>query len=74
MVQRDWLLIGELPAPAPLLAHPERCAALRIVLATVPRVSRSCEHFPDGFDRHLLQMVQMFIVKHLEAGVKGFEV
>ena len=26
----------------------------RIVLVTVPRVSRSCEHFPDGFDHHLL--------------------
>ena len=30
--------------------HPEGCAALHIVLVTVPRVSRSCEHFPDGFD------------------------
>ena len=29
-------------------------AALRIVLVTVPRVGRSCEHFPDGFDVHLL--------------------
>ena len=36
------------------LAHPEGCAALRIVLVTVPRVSRSCERFPDGFDLHLL--------------------
>ena len=34
------------------LAHLEGCAALRIVLVTVPRVSRSCEHFPDGFDLH----------------------
>ena len=25
-----------------------RCAALPTVLVTVPRVSRSCEHFPDG--------------------------
>ena len=24
--------------------------------ATVPRVSRSCEHFPDGFDLHLLHV------------------
>ena len=31
------------------------CAALRIVLVTVPRVSRSCEHCPDGFDLHLLR-------------------
>jgi len=34
------------------LAHPEGCAALRIVLVTVPRVSRFCEHFPDGSDLH----------------------
>ena len=33
---------------------PEGCAALRIVLVNVPRVSRSCEHFPDGFDLQLL--------------------
>ena len=26
---------------------------LRIVLITVPRVSRSCEHFLDGFDLYL---------------------
>ena len=41
--------MAEQPAPEPHLAHPERCAALRIVLVTVPRVSRSCEHFPDGY-------------------------
>ena len=35
--------------------HPEGCAALRIVLVTVPRVSLSCEHFQDGFDLHLLR-------------------
>ena len=51
---RDWYVIVEQPAPAPHLAHPEGCAALRIVLVTVPRVSRSCVHFPDGFDLHLL--------------------
>ena len=28
--------IAEQPAPAPQLAHPEGCAALRIVLVTVP--------------------------------------
>jgi hypothetical protein len=44
-------------APAPHLAHLKGCAALRIVLVTVPRVSRSCERFPDGFDLHLLQRV-----------------
>jgi len=48
------IVIAEQPAPAPHLAHPEGCAALRIVLVTVPRVSRSCEHCPDGFDLHLL--------------------
>jgi len=47
--------IAKQPAPAPHLAHPEGIAALRIVLVTAPRVSRSCEHFPDGFDLHLLQ-------------------
>ena len=36
--------IAECPAPVPHLANPEECAALRIVLVTVPRVSRSCEH------------------------------
>ena len=46
-VQRDWHSIAEKPAPAPHLAHPEGCAALRIVLVTVPRVSRSCEKNPD---------------------------
>ena len=39
-VERDWYFIAEQPAPAPHLAHPEGCAALRIVLVTVPRVSR----------------------------------
>ena len=48
------VLIAEQPAPAPRLAHPDGCAALRMVLVTASRVSRSCEHFPDGFDLHLL--------------------
>ena len=52
---RDWNSIADQPAPAPHLAHPEGRAALRIVLVTVPRVSRSCEHFLDGFDLHLLR-------------------
>ena len=47
-VSRDWYVIAEQPAPAPHLAHPEGCTAPRIVLVTVSRVSRSCEHFPDG--------------------------
>ena len=38
---RDWYFIAEQPAPAQHLAHPEGYAALRIVLVTVPRVSRS---------------------------------
>ena len=51
---RDWYFIAEQPALAPHLAHPEGCAVPRIVLVTVPRVSRSCEHFSDGFDLHTL--------------------
>ena len=51
--QERLVFIAEQPAPAPHLAHPEGNAAIRIVLVTVPRVS-SCEHFPDGFDLHLL--------------------
>ena len=43
-------LIAEQPAAA----HPGGCAALRIVPVTVPRVTRSVEHFSDGFDLHLL--------------------
>ena len=62
-VWRDWYSSAEQPAPAPHLAHPEgrahpeRCAAMRMVLVTGPRVSRSWEHFPDGFDLHLQQIV-----------------
>ena len=48
--QRDWYLVAKQPAPAPHLAHPEGFAALRIVLVTVLRVSRACEHFCNGFD------------------------
>ena len=55
--ERDWYFIAEQPAPALHLAHPEGRAALRIVLVTVPRVSRSCEHFPDGSDLHFLHLV-----------------
>ena len=39
VTQRDWYFIAEQPAPAPHLAHPEGCAALLIVLVTVPRVN-----------------------------------
>jgi len=38
--ERDRYFIAEQPAPAPHLAHPEGCAALSIVLVTVPRSSR----------------------------------
>ena len=54
-VGRDWYFIAEQLAPAPHLACPEGRAAPRIVLVTVPRVSRSCGHFPDGLDLHLPQ-------------------
>ena len=53
--KRHWCLSAEQPAPAPPLANPHGCAALRIVLITVPLVSRSCELFPNGFDLYLLQ-------------------
>ena len=46
--ESDWYSIAEQPAPAPHLTNPEGCAALRIVLVTVPRVSRSCEHLRTG--------------------------
>ena len=52
---RDWYFMAEKPALVLHLAHPERCAALRIVLVAVPRVSRSCEIFPDGFDLHFIE-------------------
>ena len=32
-----------------------------MVLVLVPRVSRSCEHIPDGFDLHLLQYRRVFV-------------
>ena len=45
----DQYFFAEQPALAPHLAHPVAgCADLRIVSVTVPRVSRSCEHFPSG--------------------------
>jgi len=52
--QRDWYVVAQKPAPELHLAHPQGRAALLIVLVTVPRVSRSCEHFGDAFDLHLL--------------------
>jgi len=41
---RDWYVIAEQTATAPHLAHLVGCASRHIVLVTVPRVSRSCEH------------------------------
>ena len=42
-LKRYWYGIAGQPAPA----HPDGCAALRLVLDTLPRVSRSCELFPE---------------------------
>ena len=53
---RDWYFIAEQPAPVPHLAHSAGFAALRIVLVTVPGVSRSCDHCLDGFNLHLLPL------------------
>ena len=52
---RIGIFVAEQPAQAPHLARLEGRAALRSVLVTVPHTSRSCEHFPDGFDFHLCQ-------------------
>ena len=41
-----WLFVAKHPASAPHM--------LRNVPHTVPRVGRSYEHFPDGFEFHLL--------------------
>ena len=60
------------------LPHPEGCAAPRIVLVTVPRVSRSCEHVPDGFDLHLLPREENCPLSHRPwghqplSGLRGF--
>ena len=54
MSEVSLYFFAEQLAPAPRLAHPDGCAALSIGLVTVPLVSRSCEHFPDGFDIHIL--------------------
>jgi len=70
-VQRDWYDIAEQPAAAPHLAHPEGCAALRIVLVTVPRVSHSCEQFLDGArpacPANFLEALLLRLGTHLES-------
>ena len=59
--REEWYFIAELPVPAPHLTHPEGCAALRIVLITVPHASRSCEHFPDGFNHRLVLRARIYL-------------
>ena len=39
----------------------------------VPRVSRSCEHFPDGFDLHLLPSVLTTLSTRLQAKKEHLE-
>ena len=53
--ERAWCFFAEHPAPALSLEDPEGCATLRFVLATVPPVSRFCEHLLYGFELHLLR-------------------
>ena len=49
-------------------------AALRIALVTVPRVSRSCEHPPDGFNLRVLKFrVQGWTEVAVEDGVAGVD-
>ena len=65
----DWYFIAEQQAPATHPKHPERTAALHIVPVTVPRVSRSCKHFPDGSDLHLVHVTGIFFqTLHLGGG------
>jgi hypothetical protein len=44
-----------------VMPHPEGCAALCIVLVTMPHVGRACEHFPDGFEFQLLHATVTFL-------------
>ena len=62
----QWVrTLNPTPAPAPHLAHPEGYAALRFVLVTVLRVSRSCVHLQDEFDLHLLQWLHTILANKL---------
>ena len=48
---------------------------LRIVPPTVPRVGRSGEHFPDGFELHLLRVVSNCLVnRHHQTAIPTFVV
>ena len=44
---------------------------LRILPHTVPRVDRSYEHFPDGFELHLLQELDKKIKKLTQTRQSG---
>jgi len=50
-VFQRFFFVAEQSASALHLARPEGRVALRIVLVTLPDVSRSFEHFLDGLDR-----------------------
>ena len=70
-LKRDWCFVAEQPAPAPHLAHPEEWCDLGIVVVTLPRVSRSCEHLPDGFDLNLLRDIEMVVMQALLVMLKN---
>ena len=53
--------VGEIGISLPINQRQHRTLHIRIVLVTVARVSRSCEHFPDRFDLHLLQGLRLTI-------------
>ena len=62
-LSRDWQFIAK-QASAPHM--------LRIVPHTVPRVGRSYEHFPDGFELHLLPSLSTLPRKWVYGwGVRG---
>ena len=80
--ERDWYVIAEQPAPAPRRARPEGCAALRIVLVTVPpsginpqppilsrhlpRSVNSCENFRAQETVHTRKTLQEHTAPHTE--------
>ena len=64
----DWYFNAGNPAPAPHLAYPKGCAALHIVIVTVPRACRSCEIFSSGFDLHFLQRGDEAAKRYIRTG------
>ena len=64
----DWYFNAGKPAPAPHLAYPKGCAALHIVIVTVPRACRSCEIFSSGFDLHFLQRGDEAAKRYIRTG------